>query len=218
MNSRPRGPYVRRIVQRAARQPARPLAQIFRRRYDEVVLVRDISFNSMCEHHMLPFMGAAHIAYVPSGRDRIEQTGPSGRRRGPPPEVQERMTEPIANLLDEEFNAKGVAVVVEAIHTCMTIRGIRKPGCLCVTSAMKGCFRTKPSTRPAGTDDADLRGSPLTIVTGLSSVTQPPSAVFALPHSRGRLCCLRTSWHEYTRPVSLVALHTSCKSIQHSIF
>jgi len=124
------------------------LRKFFSEQYDEVVLVRDISFNSMCEHHMLPFMGQAHIGYVPNGRviglSKLARVVEAVARR---PQVQERMTETIANLLLEELEAKGVAVVIEATHTCMTIRGIRKPGSLCVTSAMKGIFRSNLSSR-----------------------------------------------------------------------
>jgi GTP cyclohydrolase I len=122
--------------------------KFFTEQYDEVVLVRDISFNSMCEHHMLPFMGRAHIGYVPNGRviglSKLARVVEVVARR---PQVQERMTETIANLLVEELQAKGVAVVIEATHTCMTIRGIRKPGSLCLTSAMKGLFRSNVSSR-----------------------------------------------------------------------
>ena len=113
-----------------------------------MVLVRDISFNSMCEHHMLPFMGKAHIGYLPNGRvvglSKLARVVEGVARR---PQVQERMTEEIANLLEEELHAKGVAVVIEAVHTCMAIRGIRKPGAVCVTSAMKGIFRKSLSSR-----------------------------------------------------------------------
>jgi GTP cyclohydrolase I len=128
--------------------PRTHLQKFFSEPYDEVVLVRDISFNSMCEHHMLPFMGQAHIGYVPDGRvvglSKLARVVEVVARR---PQVQERMTETIANLLMEELQAKGVAVVIEATHTCMTIRGIRKPGSLCVTSAMKGIFRSNLSSR-----------------------------------------------------------------------
>ena len=128
--------------------PRTHLRKFFSEEYDEVVLVRDISFNSMCEHHMLPFMGHAHIGYVPNGRviglSKLARVVEVVARR---PQVQERMTETIANLLLEELDAKGVAVVIEATHTCMTIRGIRKPGSLCVTSAMKGLFRSNLSSR-----------------------------------------------------------------------
>jgi GTP cyclohydrolase I len=110
--------------------------------------VKNISFNSMCEHHMLPFLGEAHIAYVPDGRviglSKLARLVDVVARR---PQVQERMTESIADLLLEELQAKGVAVVIEATHTCMTIRGVRKPGSVCVTSAMRGIFRSHLSSR-----------------------------------------------------------------------
>jgi GTP cyclohydrolase I len=128
--------------------PRKHLKKFFREKCDEVVLVRDISFNSMCEHHMLPFTGTAHVGYLPGSRvvglSKLARVVESVARR---PQVQERMTEQIADLLEEELHARGVAVVVEAIHTCMTVRGVRKPGSVCVTSAMRGCFRTKASTR-----------------------------------------------------------------------
>ncbi len=124
------------------------LKKFFTEPYDEVVLVKDISFHSVCEHHLLPFMGKAHIGYMPDGKviglSKLARVVEAVARR---PQVQERMTEEIANLLVEELGAKGVAVVVEATHTCMTIRGIRKPGSLCVTSAMKGLFRSRLSSR-----------------------------------------------------------------------
>ncbi len=124
------------------------LQKFFTETCDEVVLVRDISFNSMCEHHMLPFMGKAHIGYLPGDRvvglSKLVRVVEGIARR---PQVQERMTEQIADLLVEELHARGVAVVIEAEHTCMTIRGVRKPGCVCVTSAMKGLFRSKQSSR-----------------------------------------------------------------------
>lgn len=128
--------------------PRRHLKKFFTEKCDEVVLVRDISFQSMCEHHMLPFMGKAHIAYLPGNRviglSKLARVVEGVARR---PQVQERMTEQIADLLVEELHARGVAVIIEAEHTCMTIRGVRKPGSLCVTSAMKGVFRTGSSTR-----------------------------------------------------------------------
>ena len=124
------------------------LQKFFTEKYDEVVLVRDISFDSVCEHHMMPFMGKAHIGYMPDGRvvglSKLARVVEGVARR---PQVQERMTETIANLLVEELQVRGVAVVIEAVHTCMTVRGVRKPGSLCVTSAMKGIFRSNPSSR-----------------------------------------------------------------------
>jgi GTP cyclohydrolase I len=122
--------------------------KFFTENYDEVVLVRDISFCSMCEHHLLPFIGTAHVAYIPNGKviglSKIARVVEVISHR---PQVQERMTEDIANLLVEELNAKGVAVVVEASHSCMTIRGVKKPGSSMVTSSMKGLFRSNLSSR-----------------------------------------------------------------------
>lgn len=124
------------------------LQTAFTEKYDEVVLVRDIAFHSVCEHHLLPFIGKAHIGYIPDGRvlglSKLGRIVEVVARR---PQVQERLTETVADLLVEELGAKGVAVVVEAVHTCMTIRGIRKPGSECVTSAMKGLFRSNVSSR-----------------------------------------------------------------------
>jgi GTP cyclohydrolase I len=129
-------------------EPREHLRKVFSEKYDEVVLVRDISFCSMCEHHLLPFSGVAHIGYVPNGRvvglSKLARVVEVVARR---PQVQERMTEQIANLLGDELDAKGVAVIIEASHSCMTIRGVRKPGSVCVTSAMKGIFRSHLSSR-----------------------------------------------------------------------
>jgi GTP cyclohydrolase I len=128
--------------------PRRHLQKFFTEKHDEMVLVRDISFNSMCEHHMLPFSGVVHIGYLPNGKvvglSKLARVVEVVSHR---PQVQERMTEEIANLLIEVLEVKGVAVVIEATHTCMTIRGVRKPGSVCVTSAMKGQFRQSLSSR-----------------------------------------------------------------------
>jgi GTP cyclohydrolase IA len=124
------------------------LQKFFTEKYDEMVLVKDIAFNSMCEHHMLPFMGKAHIGYVPNGRvvglSKLARVVEDVSHR---PQVQERMTEQIANLLVQELDVKGVAVVIEASHSCMAIRGVRKPESVCVTSSMKGIFRSNLSSR-----------------------------------------------------------------------
>ena len=124
------------------------LQKFFTEKYDEMVLVKDIAFNSMCEHHMLPFIGKAHIGYVPNGKvvglSKLARVVEEISHR---PQVQERMTEQIANLLTEELQVKGVAVVIEAAHSCMSIRGVRKPDSVCVTSAMKGLFRSNLSSR-----------------------------------------------------------------------
>lgn len=126
----------------------RHLAKVFTEKYDEIVLVRDISFCSMCEHHLLPFTGTAHIAYLPSGTvvglSKLARVVEEVARR---PQVQERMTETIADLIEDRLSARGVAVVCEATHSCMTMRGVRKPGSLCLTSAMRGSFREDAATR-----------------------------------------------------------------------
>ena len=122
--------------------------KFFKENYNEIVLVRDISFNSTCEHHLMPFMGNVHIGYIPDGRviglSKLARVIEVFSRR---PQVQERMTEQIAELLFKELKAKAVAVVVEAVHTCMTVRGVKKPGSLCVTSALRGGFLKDPSSR-----------------------------------------------------------------------
>lgn len=128
--------------------PARHLKKYFVEEYDELVLVRDISFNSMCEHHLLPFMGTAHVGYLPAGKvvglSKLARIVEEISRR---PQVQERMTHQIADLMNEELDAKGVIVVLEAEHTCMTIRGVRKPGSVTITSAVRGLFKTNQSSR-----------------------------------------------------------------------
>jgi GTP cyclohydrolase IA len=128
--------------------PARHLQKFFVEEYDELVLVRDIPFNSMCEHHLLPFTGTAHLGYLPNGKvvglSKLARVVDEVSRR---PQVQERMTHHIADLMDAELNAKGVVVVLEAVHTCMTIRGVCKPGSLTITSAVRGLFKTNQSSR-----------------------------------------------------------------------
>ncbi|MFL5327694.1 MAG: GTP cyclohydrolase I FolE [Gemmataceae bacterium] len=128
--------------------PREHLRRKFTQKYDEMVLVKEISFESMCEHHLLPFMGRAHVAYLPKGKvvglSKIARVVEALARR---PQVQEQMTEELADLLMEELEAGGVAVVLEATHTCMAIRGIRKTASMTTTSAMRGAFRNNPSTR-----------------------------------------------------------------------
>ena len=108
--------------------PKRHLERVFEETYDELVLVRDISFNSMCEHHLLPFMGKAHVGYLPRGKvvglSKLARVVDEVSRK---PQVQERMTHQVADLISQELDAKGVVVVLEAEHTCMTIRGLRSP-------------------------------------------------------------------------------------------
>ena len=124
------------------------MEKFLKEEYDSMVIVKDVDFHSMCEHHLLPFVGKAHIGYLPQGRvvglSKIARVVETVAKR---PQLQERMTETIANLLMEKLNARGVGVVIEATHSCMTLRGIKKPGSLCVTSAMKGSFRDYAKTR-----------------------------------------------------------------------
>ena len=128
--------------------PGRHLAKVFVEDYDEIVLVSDISFCSMCEHHLLPFTGKAHIAYLPSGKvvglSKLARVVEEVARR---PQVQERLTQTVADLIEDRLSARGVAVVVESTHSCMTMRGVRKPGSMCLTSAMRGIFRDDPKSR-----------------------------------------------------------------------
>ena len=128
--------------------PAAPLQKTFTEKYDEMVLVKDIRFESMCEHHLLPFFGRAHIAYLPNGQivglSKLARLVEILSRR---PQVQERMTENLADLVMQELNARGVGVVIEASHTCMSIRGVRKSDSMCTTSAMRGAFQSNLSTR-----------------------------------------------------------------------
>ena len=117
-------------------------------RHKEMVIVKDIPFASMCEHHLLPFIGVAHVGYIPNGRivgvSKIARLVETLARR---PQVQERLTSLIADMLMEGLRARGAAVVIDASHSCMTIRGVKKPGSRIVTSANRGLFRENPSTR-----------------------------------------------------------------------
>jgi GTP cyclohydrolase I len=128
--------------------PRTPLRKTFIEKYDEMVLVRDIGFESMCEHHLLPFLGKAHVAYLPNGKivglSKLARAVEILARR---PQVQERMTEELADLIMDQLEARGVGVVIEATHSCMTVRGIRKPTSICTTSAMRGTFRSNAATR-----------------------------------------------------------------------
>ncbi len=124
------------------------LRKTFTQAHDEMVLVKDIEFASCCEHHLLPFTGRAHIAYLPDGQvvglSKLARVVDSVARR---PQVQERITEEVADLLMREIRPRGVGVILEASHSCMTIRGVKKPGSMTITSAMRGLFKTNPMTR-----------------------------------------------------------------------
>jgi GTP cyclohydrolase I len=128
--------------------PSRHLQVVFPEEYDEMVLIKDIPFTSMCEHHLLPFSGVAHVAYIPNGKvtglSKIARVVEEVARR---PQVQERMTQTVADMVDSHLNTTGVAVVVSAEHSCMSIRGIKKPGAVTITSALRGLFKTNQSTR-----------------------------------------------------------------------
>lgn len=124
------------------------LRTLFNERYDEIVLLRDIEFHSLCEHHLLPFTGRAHVAYLPDGKvvglSKLARLVEGYARR---PQVQERLTTQIADALWEELNPIGAACIIEAAHTCMTIRGVKKPGSTMVTSALRGIFQENPASR-----------------------------------------------------------------------
>ena len=128
--------------------PAVHLQKTFTQHADEMVLVKDIEFASCCEHHLLPFTGKAHVGYVPDGKvvglSKLARVVDVVARR---PQVQERMTEALADLIMNEVRPRGVGVIVEASHSCMTIRGVRKPGSATITSAVRGIFKTNPATR-----------------------------------------------------------------------
>lgn len=128
--------------------PRQHLRTFFTEQYDELVVLRDIPFHSMCEHHLLPFAGKAHIAYLPDGRivgiSKLARVVEAYARR---PQVQERMTNQIADLLVEELHAKGVAIIIQATHLCMTCRGIKKPGTIMVTSALRGRCKSDARSR-----------------------------------------------------------------------
>ncbi len=122
-------------------EPTEHTAKIFHEDYNEIVVLRDISFSSTCEHHLMPFTGVAHIAYLPSkaiiGLSKLARILDCFAKR---PQVQERLTNQVADFLMENLNPKAVAVVIEATHTCMTVRGVKKSGSTMVTSALRGYF------------------------------------------------------------------------------
>lgn len=128
--------------------PGRHLEVTFEESYDEIVLVRDIPFTSMCEHHLLPFRGVAHVAYIPNGRvtglSKLARVVEEVSRR---PQVQERMTQTVADLIEDRLGSRAVGVIIKAEHSCMSIRGIRKTGSLTVTSTMRGAFRSDAASR-----------------------------------------------------------------------
>jgi GTP cyclohydrolase IA len=128
--------------------PARHLRTFFTERYDEIVILRDIPFHSICEHHLMPFVGKAHIAYLPDGRvigiSKLARLVETFSHRL---QVQERLTTQVADMLMEYLKPKGVVVIMSAQHTCMTIRGVKKPGSSMITSALRGIFKTNLASR-----------------------------------------------------------------------
>lgn len=136
------------VFQGLHQDPKIHLTKRFTQKYDEMLLVKDIRFESFCEHHLLPFVGKAHVAYIPNGKvvglSKIPRVLDVLSKR---PQMQERLTEELADLLMSELDAKGVAVVVQGTHSCMTIRGVYKPGSSFVTSAMRGVFKERLATR-----------------------------------------------------------------------
>ena len=137
---------------------------LFNITYDEMVIVRDIEFYSLCEHHLLPFLGRAHVAYMPDGKviglSKIPRIVDMYARRL---QVQERMTRQIADVLQELLEPKGVAVVVEALHLCSMMRGVKKHDARMTTSAMHGSFRTNLATRQEFLDNISRGAGPLQI-------------------------------------------------------
>ena len=133
-----------------ADDPARHLEVTFAAEHDEMVMVRDIPFASLCEHHLVPFLGKAHVAYIPAEDGRITGLSKLARlvdgfaRRL---QVQERMTTQIADAIASVLSPRGVLVVIEAEHLCMSMRGVKKPGTVAVTSSVRGLFRSDVATR-----------------------------------------------------------------------
>ncbi|MEN6309198.1 MAG: GTP cyclohydrolase I FolE [Anaerohalosphaeraceae bacterium] len=128
--------------------PSEHLGSVFHEKYDEIVLLRDIPFYSVCEHHLMPFIGKVHVAYLPDGQvlgvSKLARIVDMFARRL---QLQERLTDQIADFLMKNLKPKGVTVVLEASHSCMTIRGIKKPGAVMVTSALRGIFKSDPRSR-----------------------------------------------------------------------
>jgi GTP cyclohydrolase I len=132
----------------AGEDPADCVKSVFKEKCDEIVLLRDIPFYSICEHHLMPFIGKAHVAYLPAeyvvGVSKLARIVDCFARRL---QVQERLTAQIADFINEHLKPQGVAIVLEAAHSCMTIRGIKKPGSVMVTSALRGIFKRDPRSR-----------------------------------------------------------------------
>lgn len=129
--------------------PAKELEVVFEKDHDEIILLKDIPLYSICEHHLLPFIGKAHVAYIPSGNrvtglSKLARVVDSFSKRL---QVQERLTTDIAETIMKKLKPKGVLVIIEAEHLCMSMRGVKKPGVLTITSAVRGIFRQNEKTR-----------------------------------------------------------------------
>lgn len=141
--------YLEEVTAGLRRDPLIHLDRIFGEDHEEMVIVRDIPFSSICEHHLLPFIGKAHVVYIPKGGrvvglSKLARVVEDFSRR---PQLQERLTSQVANALVERLDPHGVLVVMEAEHMCMTMRGVRKPGSSTVTSAVRGIFETSEASR-----------------------------------------------------------------------
>ena len=140
--------------------PEHHLRVTFEAGHDEMVMVKDIALSSLCEHHLVPFLGRAHVAYIPNDDGRVTGLSKLARlvdgysRR---PQVQERLTTQVADAIEQTLQPKGVLVVIEAEHLCMSMRGVRKPGATTVTSAVRGLFRRNPATRAEAMRFIDAR-------------------------------------------------------------
>jgi len=137
------------ILSGIKKDPSKELEVVFEKEHDEIVLLKGIPLHSICEHHMLPFIGKAHVAYIPSnnrvtGLSKIVRVVDILAKRL---QVQERLTTDIAEIIMKKLKPKGVLVVIEAEHLCLSMRGVKKPGVLTVTSAVRGVFRRNEKTR-----------------------------------------------------------------------
>lgn len=131
------------------KDPAKEINVFHNEDHEEMIMVKDIPFYSMCEHHLVPFIGKAHIVYIPrkghiTGLSKLVRVVDAYAKR---PQVQERLTSQIADTLMKKMNPQGVLVIIEAEHLCMSMRGVKKPGSVTVTSAVRGIFRKNPATR-----------------------------------------------------------------------
>lgn len=141
--------YYEEVTEGMRRDPLVHLERIFSEEHEEMVIVRDISFTSICEHHLIPFIGKAHVVYIPRkgrvvGLSKLARVLEDFSRR---PQLQERLTSQVADALKERLLPHGVMVVIEAEHMCMTMRGVRKPGAMTVTSAVRGVFEHSEASR-----------------------------------------------------------------------